>query len=69
MCAKLADFGFSVELPQLSGGKTMFMATCLARSEGYYPSEITSGHYSDRSDVYSYGVVSIYYGACNYIHT
>ena len=37
----------------------MFSATCLARSEGYYPSEITSAHYSDRSDVYMYGVVSM----------
>lgn len=36
----------------------MFLATCLARAEGYCPSEITSGHYSDRSDVYMYGVVS-----------
>ena len=56
--AKLADFGFSIELPQLSHGKTMFTAQNLPRTEGYFPSEITSGHYSDRSDVYCYGVVS-----------
>lgn len=55
--AKLADFGFSIELPNLSHGKTMFSASCIARTEGYFPSEITSGQFSDRSDVYCYGVV------------
>ena len=57
MTAKLADFGFSIELPRVSSGKTVFSASCIARSEGYFPSEITSGHFSDRSDVYSFGVV------------
>ena len=36
----------------------MFTAKGFARSEGYYPSELTSGHYSAKSDVYSFGVVS-----------
>lgn len=58
MRAKLGDFGFSAELPHVSGGSTLFTAACIARTEGYYPSEITSGKYSDRSDVYSFGVVS-----------
>ena len=62
MNAKLADFGFSMELPQLSHGKTMFSAPFIARSEGYYPSEVTSGHFSDRSDVYCFGVVSLMFG-------
>ena len=57
--AKLADFGFSIKLPHLSGGTTLFSAECIARTEGYYPSEITYGKYSDRSDVFCYGVVSI----------
>ena len=57
MTAKLADFGFSIELPSVSSGKTVLSASCIARSEGYFPSEITLGHFSDRSDVYSFGVV------------
>ena len=46
---KLADFGFSIKLPHLSGGTTLFSVECIARTEGYYPSEITYGRYSDRS--------------------
>lgn len=54
MQAKLADFGFSIELPRVSKGKTIFTTPFIARSEG---SEVTSGHYSDRSDVYCLGMV------------
>ena len=56
--AKLGDFGFAVELPRVSCGRTMFSANFCARSEGYYAPEISTGRYSDRSDVYSYGIVS-----------
>ena len=59
MNPKLADFGFAMELPQLSHGTTVFLAEFIARSDGYFPSEITSGTLSDRSDVYSYGIVSV----------
>jgi serine/threonine protein kinase len=56
---KICDFGFAIELPSVrSDGRSMFTAKGFARSEGYYPSELTSGHYSAKSDVYSYGVVS-----------
>jgi serine/threonine protein kinase len=58
MQAKLADFGFSIELPKLSHGLTMFTSQALAHTEGYYPSEITCGKFSDRSDVFSFGIVS-----------
>ena len=58
MNAKLGDFRFSVELPHVSGGSTLFTVDCIACTEGYYPSEITSGKTSDCSDMYSFGVVS-----------
>ena len=57
MAAKLADFGFAVELPRVTHGKTMFTVPFVARSEGYYPSEVTTGLFSDKSDVFSYGMV------------
>ena len=55
---KIADFGFSVEKPQISGGRTVFHAAYIARSEGYYPPELTSGTFFDHSDVFCLGVVS-----------
>lgn len=56
---KISDFGFALELPKINDdGRSLFTATMFARSEGYFPSELTSGKYSPKSDVYSYGVVS-----------
>lgn len=55
MTAKIPDFGFSVELPKLSHGKTLFTTTCIA---GTTHSDISSGRFSDQSDIYCYGVVS-----------
>ena len=59
MTAKLADLGFSMQLSRVSRGKTVFTTPGVARSQGYYPSEVTSGHFSDRSDVACFGIVSI----------
>ena len=58
---KLGDFGFSIKVPKLSSGCTVFTTACITCTEEYYPSEITAGEYSDRSDVYSFGVVSHMY--------
>ena len=52
---RIGDFGFSWELPQVVGGRTMFT---FPRSEGYYPLELTHGQCGPRSDVYSLGIVS-----------
>lgn len=35
----------------------MVTASLLARTEGYFPHELSSGNFSDKSDVYSYGVI------------
>ena len=54
---KIGDFGFCKELPKVESGKSMFTAQTFARSEGYYPSELSHGQYGPRSDVYSFGIV------------
>ena len=54
-CAKICDFGFSLELPNSSDGRTLVTAPIVARSEGYFPPELLSGEFSVK---YSYGVVS-----------
>ena len=37
----------------------MFTSQFMVHSEGYFPPEIMLGKYSDRSDVFSFGVVSL----------
>lgn len=55
--AKISDFGFAIDLPKVNDNKTVVTAPVIARTEGYFPPELTSGKFSDKSDVYSYGVV------------
>ena len=59
MSAKLGDFGFAQEVPQLVGGHSVITAAVVARSLGYSPPEMDLCHVSPKSDVYSYGVVSM----------
>ena len=54
---RIGDFGFSWEVPQVVSGRSMFTAKAFARSEGYYPTELTHGQCGPRTDVYSLGVV------------
>lgn len=59
--AKIADFGFSIELPQIVGGKTLITATPghgLPGTPGYMAPEYHQQKFSTYSDVYAYGVVS-----------
>ena len=63
--AKLGDFGFAFEIPDVKEGKTFVTAHSFARTEGYYPPEIVRGQISPKSDVYSYGVVS-YISKCSF---
>ena len=60
----ISDFSFALDLPKVEEGRSLFTAVTFARSEGYFPSELTSGKYSPKSDVYSYGVVSY----CSIVH-
>ena len=56
--AKLSDFGLALDLPNVPENKTLVTAPLIARTEGYFPPELTSGKFSQKSDVFSYGVVS-----------
>ena len=55
--AKLCDFGFAAQIPRASHGYTLFTAACMIKIEGYYPNEVTDMQFSDKTDVYSYGMV------------
>ncbi len=60
--AKLADFGFVKALPTQVGSTTIVTAVgtvALAGTRGYIPPEFTDGKHGVRSDVFSYGVVSV----------
>ena len=48
MNAKIADFGFSVEKPKISQSGRTVITVCF----------IACGTFTDRSDVYRFGVVS-----------
>ena len=56
---RIGDFGFSVELPKHEKGRSLFTSKFFAKSDGYFGNEVSSGKYSAKSDVYSYGIVSI----------
>lgn len=55
---RIGDFGFSWELPDISGTRSLFSTKGFTVSKGYHGDELTCGHSSPKSDVYSYGVVS-----------
>lgn len=42
----VGDFGFALELPQTVSGRTLITAPLIARTEGYFAPEITSGKLS-----------------------
>ena len=58
--AKLADFWFAREMPTRTKGRTVVTGSIIAKSDGYFPPELHSGCYSAKSDVFSYGVVSLH---------
>ena len=61
--AKISDFGFSIQVPESYGKKTLITVgpgLGLPGTPGYRPPEFSDGHYSTKSDVYSYGVVSCF---------
>ena len=52
---KRSDFGFSTEIPYVCNGYTVFKSNLDIRSEA---PEVSSGKISNRSDVFSSGIVS-----------
>ena len=67
LTAKISDFGFSIQLPQSMGSKTLVTAVDgLPGTDGYRPPEYSDRKFSVLSDMYSYGVVSLCLG-CVYI--
>ena len=61
---KIGDFGFSIQVPQESCSKTLITVgpgQGIPGTPGYRAPEYNDGRYSVKSDVYSYGVVSIDY--------
>ena len=64
--AKLADFGFSFQMPEKVGNVTLISAVHgLPGTNGYRPPEFSDSNFSVRSDMYSFGVVSCSAGICN----
>ena len=63
---RMWDFGFSRELPEVGGGRSIFTAKGFAVSKGYHADELTYGKCSTKSDVYSYGTVrlELHSGVC-----
>ena len=58
--AKLGDVGFARQLASISDGRTLMTAPVFAKSLGYFPPELHDlNKNSPKSDVYSYGVVSL----------
>ena len=57
--AKIGDFGFSRKLPQMPQGYTLVIAAMTVKSLGYSAPELDGRKQSPKSDVYSYGVVSL----------
>lgn len=58
LSAKLSDFGFSIQLPQSSGSKTLITsADGLPGTDGYRPPEYSDRKFSVLSGMYSFGVV------------
>ena len=58
LTAELSDFGFSIQLPQSTGSKTLIISTDgFPGTDGYRPPEYSDRRFSVPSDLYSYGVV------------
>ena len=57
LTAKISDFGFSIQLPQSLGSKTMITSVDgLPGTNGYRPPGYSDRKYSVLSDMYSFGV-------------
>lgn len=57
MRAKLGDFGFAMQLPELATGKSFVHTSMVCGSEGYIAPEFHRGELGPKADVFSFGVV------------
>ena len=44
--AKLGDFGFSLQMPDMKDGKTLLTCPLVAFSQGYSAPEVSEGYYT-----------------------
>ena len=57
---KIGDFGLAFEMPKIYEGYSLVTAPVCVKSIGYSAPEIDTNHQSPKTDVYSYGIVSVH---------
>ena len=56
--AKIGDFGFAMEMPKPTGGKSFVRTSSVCGTRGYVAPEFHQGEMGPKADVFSFGVVN-----------